>query len=85
MGQLQRLGSLDLSGGFLSVVDVVIDEAQILGHLDIDTRAAWQSTTPITHNSHLHIAIGSITHQWATIISLWSTKNRHTHCVSLYT
>lgn len=61
-------------------MDVVVDEAKILGHLGVDARAIWESTTigtPVTHDAHLRKATGCTTHQWATVIPLWKHK-KHT-------
>lgn len=58
-------------------MDVVIDVAQVLGHLGVDTRLAWQSAAalaPIAHDAHLHEAAVSATQQRASVIPLQKHK-----------
>lgn len=65
----------------LSQVDVVIDVAQVLGHLGVDARLARQSAAalaPIAHDAFLHEAAGSVTQQGASVIPL-QKQNIHAH------
>lgn len=55
----------------LSQIDVVIDVAQVLGHLGVDA-----DLTPIAHDAYLHDATVSVTHQRTTVIPLRKHKTR---------
>lgn len=88
MGQLLLFGHLDVSRGFVAMIDLTIDEVQILGHPGVDTRRHTTAIrAPVTHDADLYEAAGCTTHQRATIIPLWSMTNTHvhTHCVILNT
>lgn len=85
-GSDPRWGS-DLSWGLL-IVDVVVDEGQVLGHLGVDAGAALDTTSsrvPKTHDAHLHKTAAWLAHQWISIIALWIRTTQNKMFLSLVT
>lgn len=67
----------------LSLMDVVVDVLQVLGHLNEDARLVGQSAgavAPIAHDAHLHEATASPTQQRTTVIPL-----KHKACIHAHT
>lgn len=67
-----------LSRGLFASADVSVDEVTVFWHSGVDARATREAAAPKAHDARLHDALGSTTHQWASIIPLWK-HIPHTH------
>lgn len=66
----------------LSLMDVVTDVLEVLGHLGEDARLVGQSAAavaPVAHDAHLHEATASPTQQRTTVIPLKHETRIRTH------
>lgn len=71
--ETSSVGSFQHGKRRISLVDVVVDVAQVLGHLGVDARLVRLSAAaaaPVAHDAHLHEAAVAVAQQGTPVVPL---------------